>query len=163
MIKHGTAEYIARIKQGLETVFWPGRCQKLQDAPAVYIDGAINPLSAKSFVDSVRDFLTQPVVAILAVPKDRDLAGVCKIFAQISDTIILTETERNIAIPFPNPDEALAVVRTYHQQVYYSPNVASAIDLAKQHATRDGTVLMSVAQPAIGDAMAYYNLTFDRI
>jgi dihydrofolate synthase/folylpolyglutamate synthase len=163
MIKHGSDEYVSRIRQGLESVIWPGRCQKLQDSPAIYIDGAINPLSAKTYVDSLRDYLTQPVVAILAVPTDRDLAGVSKIFAQISDVIILTQTERNVAIPFPKPDDALAVVKQYHDKVYYAPSVAQAIDLAVQHATSDGTVLMSVAQPAIGDAMQYYDLHYEVI
>jgi len=162
-IKHGSPAYVEKIRYGLENVFWPGRCHKLQDAPAVYIDGAINPLSAKSFIDSVRDFLTHPVVAVLAVPTDRDLDGLCKIFAQISDTIILTQTERNIAIPFPAPDVALGVVRQYHDHTYFAPTIAQAIDLAKIHATKDGTVLMSVAQPAIGDAMHYYDLHFDVI
>lgn len=162
-IRHGTDEYISRIRHGLETVMWPGRCQKLQDSPAVYIDGAINPLSAKSFVDSVRDYLTQPVVAVLAVPKDRDLDGVGKIFAQISDTIILTQTERNVAIPFPTPDDALRVVRQYHDSVFYVPTIPEAIELATKYATRDGTVLMSVAQPAIGDTMHYYDLHYEVI
>ena len=162
-IKHGTPDYIERIRYGLEHVFWPGRCHKLQDSPAVFIDGAINPLSAKSFVDSVRDFLTDPVVAVLAVPFDRDLDGVGKIFAQISDTIILTQTDRNIAIPFPASDVALGVVRQYHDNVHFAPTIAQAIDLAKEHATKNGTVLMSVAQPAIGDAMSYYDLHFDVI
>lgn len=162
-INHGSSDYVDRIRHGLEHVFWPGRCQKLQDSPAVYIDGAINPLSAKSFVDSVRDFLTQPVVAVLAVPYDRDLDGVGKIFAQISQTIILTQTDRNVAIPFPAPDKALGVVKQFHDDVYFVPTVAEAIDLAKQHATTDGTVLMSVAQPAIGDAMYYYDLHYEII
>ncbi|MDX2077890.1 MAG: Mur ligase family protein [bacterium] len=162
-IKHGSPDYVERIRYGLEHVFWPGRCQKLQDSPAVFIDGAINPLSAKSFVDSVRDFLTDPVVAVLAVPFDRDLDGVGKIFAQISDTIILTQTDRNIAIPFPAPEMALGVVRQYHDNVHFAPTIAQAIDLAKEHATIHGTVLMSVAQPAIGDAMNYYDLHFEVI
>ena len=162
-IKHGSSDYVDKIRHGLEHVFWPGRCQKLQDSPAVYIDGAINPLSAKSFVDSVRDFLTQPVVAVLAVPYDRDLDGVGKIFAQISQTIILTQTDRNVAIPFPKPEDAIKVVKQYHDHVHFAPTVAEAIDLAKKYATTDGTVLMSVAQPAIGDAMHYYDLHYETI
>jgi dihydrofolate synthase/folylpolyglutamate synthase len=55
-ISHGSPEYVEAIRAGLADVTWPGRCQKLQDSPAVYIDGAINAESAESFVESVRDF-----------------------------------------------------------------------------------------------------------
>jgi len=160
---HGSQEYVDRVRDALQNVVWPGRCQKLQDNPAVYIDGAINVVSAELFIESVRDRLTQPVVALLAVPTDRDYDAVYRLFGEISDAFVLTQTERNITIHFPDEATALAAASPYSDDVQYQPDIPSAIDAAIQRAGQDGTVLMSVAQPAVGDAMAYYGLLYEQI
>jgi dihydrofolate synthase/folylpolyglutamate synthase len=162
-IKHATAEYVNRIRDGLGSVQWPGRCQKLEDHPAVYVDGAINTLSARLYIESVRDRLTRPTVTVLAVPTDRDVEGVYSLFAPISDALILTQTGRNITIHFPEPQDALATARRFHDDVSYADTIPAALELAKQRAGADGAVLMALAQPAIGDLMAHYGLTFEQI
>lgn len=163
IIPHGSNEYVARIRAGLERIIWPGRCQKMQDSPAVYVDGAINPLSARAFIDSVRDHLTRPVISVLAVPVDRDFDAVCGLFAPISDAIILTQSPRNITIAFPDKDSALAAARRHHQDVTHTASVREALDTAISRAGQDGTVLMSIAQPAVGDLMEIYGLTYEQI
>jgi dihydrofolate synthase / folylpolyglutamate synthase len=162
-LSHGSDEYVRRIRAGLESIVWPGRCQKLQDAPQVFIDGSINTLSARLFLESVRDRLTEPVIIILAVPRDRDYHAVYPMFASISQALILTETDRNITIKFPDPEEALRVARQHHNDVTYQPNVASALEAAKARAGQDGTVLMAVAQPAIGDTLLLYGNDYEQI
>jgi dihydrofolate synthase/folylpolyglutamate synthase len=162
-ITHASTAYVNRIRRGLETVVWPGRCQKLQDNPAVYIDGAINTLSANLFIQSLQHRLTHPLVTVLAVPTDRDVEGVYKIFAEISDALILTTTSRNITIHFPDEQTALDVARRHHNDVAYAPDIPSAIDSAIARAGSAGTVLMAVAQPAVGDAMQHYGLLYEQI
>lgn len=160
-IHHASADYEARIRAGLESVFFPGRCQKLRENPTVYIDGAINIRSAKSFIESVE--LTHPVVTVLAVPTDRDVEGVYKLFAPISDQLILTQTPRNITIKFPQEAQAREVAEKLHDNVLWADTVSDAIQLAEQSAGAAGTVLMAVAQPAIGDAMLHYGLDYEVI
>ncbi|MFW5690990.1 MAG: bifunctional folylpolyglutamate synthase/dihydrofolate synthase [Chloroflexota bacterium] len=162
-IKHGEANYVQRIRAGLESVLWPGRCQQMQTAPRVYVDGSINPHSAARYLDSVRDRLTPPVVGVLAVPADRDLAGVCAVLAPACDTLILTATARNVAISFRAPDDALAIARRYHHDVRYAPTVAEAHAQATARAGEAGSVLMALAQPAIGDLMAVYGEDYAQI
>lgn len=162
-IAHSSDEYIKRIRAGLENVVIPGRCQKLQDSPAVYIDGAMNLTSATLFIKSVKNRLTSPVITILAIAKDRQFSGVYQQFAEISDMLIITETKRNITIHFPDEATALASAGQYHDKVIYLPTIAEALDVALKEAGNDGTVLMSVGQPAIGDTMDYYGLLFEQI
>jgi len=162
-LSHRGPEYLVHIREGLESILWPGRCQQLQDKPQVFIDGAINTTSAQSFIESVRHRLTQPVVTILAVPRDRDYPAVYPMFAPISQSLILTETDRNITIKFPEPEAALAEARKHHADVTYQPNVAAALDAAKAKTGEGGTVLMAVAQPVIGDTMALYGLVYEQI
>lgn len=162
-IHHASPEYVARIRAGLENVFWPGRCQKMSDTPAVYIDGATNAQSAQSFIDSIRDRLSEPVISILAIPQDRQYPGVYERLAPLSRKMILTESARNIAIDFPPAEEALAVARQFHDDVIHLPTVAQALDRAIAEAGESGTVVVSAAQPAIGDIMAYYGHEYERI
>jgi dihydrofolate synthase/folylpolyglutamate synthase len=162
-LPHGSAAYVAHIRHGLENVIWPGRCEKLQDHPAVYIDGAINTLSARIYIDSVRNRLTHPVITVLAVPRDRDFKAVYGLFAPVSDAIILTETSRNVTIAFPDPQTALAAAREVHAEVSYQPTVESALRAAIEQAGATGSVLMSVAQPVIGDVMALYDRHYEQI
>lgn len=162
-IPHGSPEYVERIRSGLEAVIWPGRCQKMQESPQVFVDGAINVLSARSYISSIRERLTEPVVVVLAVPTDRDVAGVYGTFAPLSDTLVITETRRNITINFPAPEDALATGRRFFADVTHTRNITRALDVAREKAGESGTVVMSLAQPAIGDLMAVYGLTYEVI
>lgn len=162
-IKHGMAAYTAAIRAGLERVQWPGRCQRLATAPDVYVDGAINIHSAASFIESVRSRLYAPVVTVLAVPLDRDVAAVYSQFAPVSDALILTTSPRNITIKFPDAIAAVRLAATLHDDVSWADNVADAITAASARAGSTGTVLLALAQPAIGDAMAHYGLIFEQI
>jgi dihydrofolate synthase/folylpolyglutamate synthase len=169
-VPHASAEYVARIRAGLETVVWPGRCQKLDDAPAVYVDGAINTTSARLFIDSVRERLKPPVIVVAAAPLDRDYPGVYATLLPVADALIVTRTDRNVTIAFPDPATALAAAREAAQIVGKpdtpledAPDVVAALAQAKARAGASGTVLMAIAQPAISDLMVAYGLSFEQI
>ncbi|HEX2619054.1 MAG TPA: Mur ligase family protein [Phototrophicaceae bacterium] len=168
-VAHSSPEYVEGVRHGLETAIWPGRCQLLQTRPDVYIDGAINPHSAKLFIDSVRTRLKSPVVTIVAVPTDRDAPAVYRTLLPITDTLILTHSQRNITIKFPDETDAVAAAGEVvgemgkAMDVLYEPTIAHAIETARARSGPDGTILMAVAQPAIGDALEFYNLHYEQI
>ncbi len=162
-ILHSSEEYVQRIRTGLESAFWPGRVHRLDESPAVWVDGAITVPAAKGFLESVREWISEPVMTVLAVPQDRDYRGVYAVFAPISEALILTESPRNRVIRFPDRDTALAAARSLHDDVTYTTHVAAALDAATSRAGEDGTVLLVFAQPAIGDVMDVYGLDFEEI
>ena len=102
-----TDEYTETIRRGIGNVKWLGRVQKLGDQPAVYVDGAITVRSAQSFVASIEQRLSKPVVSIVGIPRDRDYAGVYQVMATVSQALIITETDINPSTHFPAKDEAL--------------------------------------------------------
>ena len=162
-IAHGSPEYVARIRAGLETVIWPGRAQKMQESPQVFVDGAINIHSAKSYIESLKGRLNEPVVLVLAVPVDRNMDAVYKEFAPLAKTLILTRTERNITIHFPDEATARPIAEQYYAEVIYTHTVAESLDVSREKAGENGTVVMSIAQPAIGDLMEVYGEVFEQI
>lgn len=157
-IPHQSPEYIERIRQGLESVVWQGRLQKLQDNPAVYVDGAINVHSAKDFLASIKHRLTHPVVTIMGVPKDRDVEGVYKVYAEASDTLIITENNIHPYIHFPEKEDSLAIAGKYHEDVSHRKILPDALKLAYEKAGKHGTILLGVAQPLVGEAMMIWDI-----
>lgn len=151
-VPHGSAEYVARIRDGLADVRWPGRCEKMSDRPAVYLDAAISPYSAQLFVDSVRDVCRRPVAVIAGVPSDRDYAGVYRVFAQVADTLIITETDINPHTHFPAADEALAAARAHHTDARYARRLPEALEIAQALVGAEGTILIGASQMLIGEA-----------
>lgn len=162
-ISHGSAEYVARIKAGLAAVRWPGRLQKLQDNPAVYVEGAINVLSARDFLKSVEARITQPLVIVAGVPRDRDFAAVYAVLAEKADALILTETDIHPNIHFPAKDDALAAAQAVHDDVQHTSNLPAALEAAYARAGSSGTVLLSVAQPLVGECMLIWNVDTTQI
>jgi dihydrofolate synthase / folylpolyglutamate synthase len=159
-ISHGSPEYVAAIRAGLADVTWPGRCQKLQDTPLVYLDGAINRESTESLVESVRDFLVEPVISIIGVPSDKDYRGVYAALSPVSQQIILTETARNPGLHFPPAEEAVAAAKEYHASVTHTDTLGAAVERALPNA---GTVLIVGTQSIVADAVQLWNLSYEQI
>jgi dihydrofolate synthase/folylpolyglutamate synthase len=162
-VSHGSHEYVAAVKAGLADSVWPGRLQKLQDEPEVYVDGAIHGDSARSFVDSLRDRLHEPVIAVVGVPDDKDYEGVFRALGPVSRTLIVTETARNIALHFPPPETALAVARRYCDDVRYAPGLNEALDLALPLAGSDGTVLIAGTLSLVADTIQRWGFSYEQL
>jgi len=162
-VAHGSLAYVARIRQGLGNVRWPGRMQKLQSNPAIYVDGAINVHSAQDFLHSLENHITQPLVIVAGVPRDRNVAGVYEVLAEKADALILTETDIHPNIHFPPAEEALRIARQFHDDVQHTPKLPDAIELAKARSGTEGTILLSVAQPLVGEAMILWDVETEDI
>lgn len=146
------------IQAGLSRLKWPGRAQKLQDKPAVYVDGAITVRSAKSFLASVKPYLAQPVAAIVGIPLDRDYAGVYAVMASESQTLIITETDINPNTRFPSPADALKAARRLDANPRYAPDLTQALALARRETGAEGTILLAVSLMLVGECMLIWGV-----
>jgi dihydrofolate synthase / folylpolyglutamate synthase len=162
-IAHGSPEYVEAIRSGLADVNWPGRLQKLQDSPTVYLDGAINEASARSLVESLEGDLHDPVIAIVCVPEDKDFDGVYKEIGLVSDSIIITETTRNISLHFPPFRTAMETALRYHPDITHIPTLAAAVEEAKERAGGDGTILIVGTQSIVADAIELWGFSYEVI
>ncbi len=162
-IAHSSPEYVKRIRTGLADVTWPGRCQKLQDDPAVYLDGAINRESAESLVESLRDDLRHPVISIIAVPDDKDYEGVFAALGKVSDALIVTETARNPSLSFLDGASAISAAHLHHSDVTHTPNLEAAVAQAMPHVGKEGTILIVGTQSLLADAIALWGYSYEVI
>ena len=162
-VAHGSPEYVEAIRRGLADVKWPGRLQKLQDSPAVYLDGAINGASARSLAESLQEELRDPVIGIVAVPEDKDYEGVYKEIGLISESLIITETDRNVALSFPPFRAAVETALRYNPDITHIPTLAAAVEEAKERAGTDGTILIVGTQSILADAVQLWGFSYEVI
>lgn len=151
-------DFIRAIREGLAKVKWLGRLQQLEENPAIFVDGAITIPSAESFVESVQARLRQPVIAIVGVPRDRDYAGVYRVMARVSQTLIITETDINPNTRFPDPDAALEAARQVASDVHATRTLPEALELARARAGESGSILLAVSLMLVGECMLIWDI-----
>ncbi len=145
------------LRKGLSAVQWQGRAQQLDEAPRIYIDGAITPTSARSFVESLGS-LSAPVVSIVGVPRDRDYSNVYNVMAAVSDALIITETDINPSTRFPARQDALQAARRVCDDVGYAANLPAAFALAHSITGESGTILLAGSLMLIGECMLLWDV-----
>lgn len=146
------------VQDGLSRLKWPGRTQKLQDKPAVYVDGAITVRSAKSFLASVKPHLDPPVAAIVGIPSDRDYPGVYAVMAKESQSLIITETDINPNTRFPSPADALEAARRLDATPHYAADLTQALTIARRQTGASGTILLAVSLMLVGECMLIWRV-----
>lgn len=150
--------YIRAIHAGLSRIKWPGRVQKLQDRPAVYVDGAITVRSAESFVASVKPHLARPVTAIVGVPRDRDYAGVYAVMAKVSQALVITQTDINPNTRFPSPAAARQAAQGLDIDLRHAADLTQALRIARGITGADGAILLAVSLMLVGECMLIWKL-----
>ncbi|MCC6614178.1 MAG: hypothetical protein IT320_11920 [Anaerolineae bacterium] len=160
---HHTDEYVAAIRAGLADVRWPGRLQRIDEHPAIWVDGATTVVAARSMLESLAPWLTHPLITIVGTPIDRDYHGVYGVFGPASDALILTENHISQNVRFPAPDVALAAAREHNDDVSFAPTLPEALELARAKSGADGTILIGAALPVVAEALQLWHMTFEVI
>ncbi len=155
--------YITSIRSGLAQVKWFGRVQKLDQEPAIFVDGAITVPSAESFIASVKPRLSEPVAAIVGVPRDRDFSGVYRVMARVSKKLIITETDINPSTRFPAREDALRAAQALQVDAAHTDSLKAALDLAREFAGESGTILLAVSLMLVGECMLIWNVDTSQI
>ena len=145
--------HIRAVHAGLSRLKWPGRVQKLQDNPAVYVDGAITVRSAESFLASVKPHLARPVAAIVGVPRDRDYAGVYAVMARESQALVITQTDINPNTRFPSPAAARQAAQALDVDLCHAADLTQALRIAADITGADGVILLAVSLMLVGECM----------
>ena len=83
------------IVQGINSAYWPGRFEKVNENPPVYMDGAHNPNGAEALKETLEKyFFDKELVFVMGIFKDKDYSKVVDIIAPMA-TQIYTFTPTN--------------------------------------------------------------------
>ena len=159
----GAADDFDALAARLATLRWPGRLEQLQDAPALHVDGAVHRQSAQYALDSLGARPARPLQVILAVPQDKDYAGVIETLAPACEGLIFCETPRNPILRFPPADELLALARAQGASARHIPPLDEALALARAAAGREGSILLCGTHSILADVMQLLGRSFERL
>ena len=138
-----------QIREGIESVRWPGRFELMRKDPMFIIDGGHNPQCIEALVKNIRDYLPGRELTVLTgVLGDKDFHCMYRDVAQYAKEFI-TITPAN---PRALTAEKLAdYLRQFGKPVTACDVVADGVRLAIEHAGKDGVVLCYGSLYMIGD------------
>ena len=125
------------LKDGLEQTRWPGRLERLALEPPVLLDGAHNPQAARALVQSVQSLYPDtPLVLLTAVMADKDVEGIARALASLTDTVICTQVESERAL-------GACDYAAYYPQAQVEPDAKQAYAMACSLCPPQGMVVLA--------------------
>ena len=131
----------------------PGRLQLVRTDPAILLDGAHNPAGAKTLATSLMsEFSERPLVGLLAVLSDKDVAGVVSELSGCFQNVVATSSSSNRSLDA----KALEAIAKDHSgaTTESAPNVISGLERARSIAREiDGMVVVTGSISLVGDVL----------
>jgi dihydrofolate synthase/folylpolyglutamate synthase len=143
------------IRTGLAAVRWPGRLEVLRRSPAVVVDGAHTPDSARRLGEALAThFPGRRLTVVAGLSADKDIEGFAR---ALSGSVPLTEViatraEPGRAAPSEQVAAAFAAVGV---PVVLAPSVAAATEQALASAGRGDTVCITGSLYVVAEARAW--------
>jgi dihydrofolate synthase / folylpolyglutamate synthase len=154
----GVAVSEEAIQRGLAKIDWPARFQRWDER--TIIDGAHNPAGAQVLAQTWREqFNDERATIILAVLREKDVAGIRGALAQIAARFILPAIRSERALP---PNELIPNLSTITPSLPYSitPTFSAALGLARATPER---ILITGSLHFAGEALATLEGTPDAL
>jgi dihydrofolate synthase/folylpolyglutamate synthase len=147
------------IVRGLESVRWPGRLElvqdRLQDRPAVYLDGTHNPAGARELAAFWQEHLAgRRIHLIYGAMRDKAIDEVAGVLFPRAATVILTQSRQPRSISA----QALAEITSHHASyVEVIPEPAAALERALEIAEPEDVVFATGSLYLVGDLRHYWD------
>jgi dihydrofolate synthase/folylpolyglutamate synthase len=88
------------VRGALAEVSSPGRLEIVRRSPTVILDAAHNPHGARAVAEAVQEeFAFSPLIGVLGVMGDKDVAGVLEAFEPVLSSIVCTQNSTARAMP----------------------------------------------------------------
>ena len=131
----------------------PGRLQLVRTEPALLLDGAHNPAGAKTLAVSLKsEFSDKPLVGLVAVLSDKDVAGVFGELAGCFEQLVVTESSSNRSLEIADL-EKLAIEHS-GTKTEAASGVRVALERARMIALEiDGMVVVTGSISLVGDVL----------
>jgi dihydrofolate synthase/folylpolyglutamate synthase len=145
----------AAIRGGLAEVRWAGRLERLQERPAVYLDGTHNPAGSRELVAFWDEqFAGRRIHLVYGAMRDKAVDEVAGLLFPRATTVILTESRQPRALSA----EALAAM-TQHlaQSVEVIPEPGAALERALESAAPEDVIFVTGSLYLVGDLRRYWD------
>jgi len=146
------------IREGLAQVDWPGRLERVADAPTVVLDAAHNGASAQWLNASLDTLFPQrPRVLVFGASADKDIRGMFEALLPGTDHLIASQAVHPRAMA---PEEIETVARTvgYSGPIAQIADVPSALSYAQRLAGPGGLVVVTGSLFIVGEVRTLFGL-----
>jgi dihydrofolate synthase / folylpolyglutamate synthase len=136
------------VTRGISAAEWPGRIERLQSGPDVYLDGAHNPGAARELANFVKENLGGRTIFLLyAAMRDKAVDEVTGILFPLAQEVIFTEAQTPRAISAGQLAEMAG-----HYAAHYSviPKAEDALSLALNKARPEDVILVTGSLYLVG-------------
>ena len=141
------------MKQGLDGVRFPGRMEIVSRSPMILVDGGHNPGAAHNLKDTVlKYFKPARCILVTGIARDKDIPGIIKELAPLSDIAIVTRAQsQRAADPGLLAEEfsrlGIASIQT--------KDVKNALEEAKKIAKDRDLIIVTGSLYVVGEAKEY--------
>jgi dihydrofolate synthase/folylpolyglutamate synthase len=145
------------VREGFAQVHFPGRLELIRRSPALVLDAAHNPHSARAAAAGVTEaFAFSPLIGVISVMADKDARGILEVFEEIMNQVVISQVA-STSRGMPAAElGALAEEIFGSSRVTVVPRLDDAIDRAVELAEADGIgspgVLITGSVVAVGEA-----------
>jgi dihydrofolate synthase/folylpolyglutamate synthase len=155
LAEHGLIVTESDVRQGLKTVDWPGRAEKIPGGPGkpdLLLDGAHNPGAARVLAKALASHTYRRLHMVLGIMADKDMNGIMKPLIPLADRLYLTRPvyERAAA-----PEVLADLARGYNGPVEVIQKLPQAIEKARADAGPDDLVVVTGSLFTVGEAREY--------
>ncbi len=142
------------VREGLASLQWPGRLEKVAESPLVVLDGAHNGASIVAALAGLREeYSPERIVVLFGAAVEKDIPAMVRAVLDGADTMILTESG--------NPRQGLlseveSAVRSSSagRELATIPDIDEAIKAARDEAGEAGAVLVTGSLYLVGRTMS---------
>jgi dihydrofolate synthase / folylpolyglutamate synthase len=145
----------AAISGGLGTVHWPGRIERLQERPAVYLDGTHNPAGSRELVAFWDEqFAGRRIHLVYGAMRDKAVDEVAGLLFPRAASVILTESRQPRALSA----EALAgMTRHLAASIEVIREPGAALERALESAGPEDVIFVTGSLYLVGDLRRYWD------
>jgi dihydrofolate synthase / folylpolyglutamate synthase len=142
------------VADGISNTVWPGRLEKLQARPDVYLDGAHNPAAARELAGFISEnFTSRKIWLVYGALRDKSVDEVAGWLFPLAAEVVLTEPRTSRAISASQ----LAEMAGYHAR--HSETIADAeraLDYVLAKAQLDEVIFICGSLYLVGQLRAYW-------
>ena len=134
--------------------FWPGRMEKLQVNPDVFLDGAHNPSAARELADFLNEnFAGHRVTLLFAAMRDKAVDEIAGILFPLASEVVFTQPKISRAI---SAAQLAEMAGEYAAQFRVIPSAEAALEEALSGARSGDAILVTGSLYLVGELRQYW-------
>ena len=147
------------IERGIHETRWPGRFQVISGAPEIVLDVAHNPAGAWALRSTLSAcYEERRIILVFGAMRDKAIGEISEILFPLVEHVIATSADNPRSA---TPEEIRDAGARTQSEIELRPDVASAIQRARELAGADGIVVVTGSIYVVGEAMRALGVAVD--